>query len=123
MVGVGDITTTLKQIFTTGFFDIKSFTIIQIGQNIGNIFGIKIGDMIHLSTGTRIGQTINQSVLSKVGAFIEEVIGGIIGDVIINHIANNVFWKDIETEDKIKDEVKGDIPTWIIDLFRWFFVR
>ena len=88
-------------------------------QNLGQQFGLALSNTTHISSGIKFGKIFSTAFLMKAGAVVGNIVGGLIGGTVSNYIANKLFGKDMTVDEIMNEGIIGEIPGWIINLFRW----
>ena len=85
---------------------------------VGLVIVIAITAAVAFTAGTAalaFGATISTAFGIMNGA----AIGGLVGGTISNYIANMLFENEMDYDEMMKEGVLGEIPSWIINIFRW----
>ncbi len=96
-----------------------SWGIGTIGRSLGQQLGFVLSNTTHLSSGIKFGKVFGYTLLVKIGGIVGNVVGGIIGGTVSNYFANKIFGKDLNFEQTMKEGILGELPSWLINMFRW----
>ncbi len=98
---------------------LASGTFSVVGQIWGQQMGLSLSAMNLISNGAAISQVYSAPFLYSLGGTIGGVIGGILGGIQGNYIANDLFGIKLDFDEMMDEGIKGEIPGWIINIFRW----
>lgn len=101
---------------------VGSFAIGEIGGIIGQQFGFALGNTTHISSGIRFGQVFSTNLLMETGKLIGGIVGGVLGGTGMNLYFNEISGKNTKIDELIEEGIYGEIPSWLIRLFRWLFI-
>ena len=101
---------------------VGSFAIGEIGGIIGQQFGFALGNTTHISSGIRFGQVFSTNLLMETGKLIGGIVGGVLGGTGMNLYFNEISGKTTKIDELIEEGIYGEIPSWLIRLFRWLFI-
>ena len=74
------------------------------------------------SNGIRFGQVFSTNLLMETGKLIGRIVGGVLGGTGMNLSFNEIFGKTTKIDELIEEGIYGEIPSWLIRLFRWVFI-
>ena len=98
---------------------VASWTVGSIGSAMGQQFGFSLSETIHLSSGIKFGKVFSSLFLMKTGKIVGNIVGGLIGGTISNYIVSRFSGNNLNMDDTVKQGILGELPSWIINLFRW----
>ena len=90
-----------------------------LGQTFGQAFGFALSHTTHIASGIQFGKVFSTAFLMKTGGIVGNVLGGLIGGTISNYFANHLFGNKLDFKDTMNQGISGEIPSWIIGIFRW----
>lgn len=94
-----------------------SFYAGTIGQYYGVVFGNALSHM--RVAGTIVGSVFNPGFLMSAGQFLGRTIGEVFGGAVSNEVANNLFGRDPDTKENIKEGAHGALLDIVLELCRW----
>ena len=97
----------------------SSWFIGGLGQTFGQAFGFTLSHTTHIASGIQFGKVFSTAFLMKTGGIVGNVLGGLIGGTVSNYFANHLFGNKLDFEDTMNQGISGEIPSWIIGIFRW----
>ena len=97
----------------------SSWAVGTIGQAYGQYIGYSFANTVHLSSGIKFSKIFSSSFLMSLGKVAGGIFGGIAGGTISNYVANTLFGQRMDLDSTIKEGIIGEIPSWLINIFRW----
>lgn len=94
----------------------------MIGQTLGSYFGYSFANMTHITSGVVVKSVFSVSSVMKVTSVIGSVSGGLAGSMLGGYIANLFTGEEYDVDEEVKKGIENEIPTWLLNIFRWWFL-